>query len=555
MKRRQPRERLRPPDKSFLRSSRYLRALDLMAQAPDLRLLGFSEAETVAIYAGAAIRQYPEVSRIEFMKLVFDSYNLLRPVWAAPRSDTPTLDFLRAWSGEEASKLWVTWQHPSMRRQHAAAYEGTKACVLATAGLRRGPHFLHGWDAVFSGGPIASHFQALSAETRFTVRSYSAATRHLPKLAETFPQLASETCVNIVRSAAARSAGSHIGRYVVVDATHVPAWCQQRAARRRNGEKDPVLERHLSRRTPDAHFRAYIRTRDGLIDADTGRRADQPSGTRPRRVTRVRQLAKAWRGYLFIVLSDLATGCPLVARLYPASYHEPHALYELLLELFSLWPDIPLDTVVADKLWDEAEAHAIAEVSFGVHVCASRKASHAKSGGKILDPQKYRTRVAWFNGEGIAQCRHPKHQGPLLFEHTDRPSRAGLRPGEPHLNTDEWERHAAKFRTRWSCPAGCGKVSVATNLAWSALPYYPHNPVGSPTLFAMRLALLAHRNIAESIFSSLKTSFKQGLSDGCRTRVFDRQTYEMLLWSALVTRALLTHASHLGEEDGPSLSP
>ncbi|MGZ4391984.1 MAG: hypothetical protein ACXVRK_07695 [Gaiellaceae bacterium] len=75
------------------------------------------------------------------------------------------------------------------------------------------------------------------------------------------------------------------------------------------------------------------------------------------------------------------------------------------------------------------------------------------------------------------------------------------------------------------------------------MPFYPHNPLGRPDLYAYRLALLAQRDIAESCFSSLKVAFAQGLAGGRRTRVFDREVYESLIWLSLLTRALLMLAS------------
>lgn len=80
---------------------------------------------------------------------------------------------------------------------------------------------------------------------------------------------------------------------------------------------------------------------------------------------------------------------------------------------------------------------------------------------------------------------------------------------------------------------------MPTQLAWSALPYFPLHPLGRPDLYAARIALLAQRNVAESVFASLEVAFRQGMSGGCRTRVFDREVYESLIWISLVTRALL----------------
>ena len=125
----------------------------------------------------------------------------------------------------------------------------------------------------------------------------------------------------------------------------------------------------------------------------------------------------------------------------------------------------------------------------------------------------------------------------MRFEGLETPPRRDLAPGEPT---------AARIRARFACQNGCGRASVPTDYAPSALPYYPLNPVGRPDLYAYRLALLAQRNTAESVFSSLKGAFAQGLSGSRRTRVFGREVYESLIWASLLTRGLLTLADQRG---------
>jgi hypothetical protein len=88
---------------------------------------------------------------------------------------------------------------------------------------------------------------------------------------------------------------------------------------------------------------------------------------------------------------------------------------------------------------------------------------------------------------------------------------------------------------------------LPTDLAWSALPYYPLNPLGRPDLHAKRIALGSGRNVVESMFASMKTAFRQGNSGACRTRVFDREVHESLIWISLLTRGLLVLADARNE--------
>lgn len=72
----------------------------------------------------------------------------------------------------------------------------------------------------------------------------------------------------------------------------------------------------------------------------------------------------------------------------------------------------------------------------------------------------------------------------------------------------------------------------------SATPYYPQNPYGRPRQHAMRLVLLARRNIAEAALSSVKVGFKQSLRASARKRCLNRETQESLTWIGFTTRAL-----------------
>jgi hypothetical protein len=310
-----------------------------------------------------------------------------------------------------------------------------------------------------------------------------------------------------------------VGQYIVVDGTDVPAWCPQRSAKR-NGVLDRKLEARYRKRVPEADFRSIKYDRDGQFD---------PAQEQARRG---RANAKSWRGYSFVLGCDAVTGLPMVGSLHGAANHEPHAGRALMERLYDFWPESPLEVVVADRLWDDDPSSQFFEAHYGVHLIAHRRPSHIEKGGKEFSVGRpgYRGGVAAVGGDGIAHCR--EHGKPLLFEGTDAPSRVDLAPGE---------FAARSFRSRFRCHEG-HRLSLPTNLAWSALPYYPLHPLGRPDLHAMRIALLSRRNVVESAFSSMKGAFRQGNSGQSRTRIFDREVHESLIWISLLTRALLALA-------------
>jgi hypothetical protein len=312
---------------------------------------------------------------------------------------------------------------------------------------------------------------------------------------------------------------------MAVDGTDVPAWCPQKSAKR-NGISVPDLERRYRKRTPDADFRFIGYDRDGQFDKE-----GEP-GRKPR------SEGKSWRGYTFVLGCDVVSGLPLVGSLHGAAQHEPHSARTLMQRLYNFWPEIPLQAVVADKLWDDNPTNEFFETRYGVHLVAHRRPSHIDKGSQRFPAERpgYRGGVARITGDGVAYCR--AHGTQLLFETTDVPSRSGLAPGDPAT---------ARHRSRFRCEEGCGRLSLPTDLAWSALPYYPLNPLGRPDLHAKRIALGSGRNVVESMFASMKTAFRQGNSGACRTRVFDREVHESLIWISLLTRGLLVLADARNE--------
>jgi hypothetical protein len=515
-------------DLLFERSKRFKRGLEILEKNPEARLEGYTADEQLLILVARTKRRFPSLDVDAFGHMLADAYNACAPVIPAPRVDLPTDDIVAAWSQPEAKQLWSRWWLANTRRQDAPSNQGAKAVAVHTAAMRRGPHVISGWDAARNGGPLLelltrySHEEARGGDPALVVKTYSPVTRLIGPLLRGLSEMAMETCVGIVKTLAEMYPELPIGRWVAIDGTAIPAWTPQA----RNLSEQ--AEKRVGERAPEADYRAYVKTIDGLVDAD-------------RVPKKLRVLVKSWRGFLFIVISEYVTGLPLTGLLCRAAEYEPRMLDQLLERLFTLWPSIPLEAVVGDKLFDTQPAHAITEVRFGCHLVAHRRPSHSKKGGVIFDKKsRYRGLVGRINGNGHAWCR--EHEAWARFDGTDVPERGEFDPGEP-TDSREYERHARRFRSRWTCVEGSHRLSAPTESLWSALPYFPLHPIGRPDLFAWRIALLARRNIGEAVWSTLKVGFKLGNSGSARPRVADRGTYEGLIWIALVTRSLLTLAN------------
>jgi hypothetical protein len=64
---------------------------------------------------------------------------------------------------------------------------------------------------------------------------------------------------------------------------------------------------------------------------------------------------------------------------------------------------------------------------------------------------------------------------------------------------------------------------------WTALASYPHNPLGKRKRYAERHALLAHRNVCESLFNALKAGHGIATVGADRLRVTDFDTVHALV--------------------------
>jgi hypothetical protein len=196
------------PDARFENSQRYAREVEVLAREPDRPLPSLSDDERLLVRVGAICERWPSVDRHRYGKELASAFRELRPICAAPQSNVPTDDLIRAWSQPEAHDLWPDWWNPEIGSAYAPAYEGSKAAMVTTAGLKRGPHIKGGWDVLVHSPNLQDHFEQLARAAgrglehgpAMIVREYSACTRHLKRLSEGFPEKAMRASVNIVRA-------------------------------------------------------------------------------------------------------------------------------------------------------------------------------------------------------------------------------------------------------------------------------------------------------------------------------------------------------------------
>jgi hypothetical protein len=466
--------------------------------------------------------------------LFIAEYIQTRQQLLAPRLTDPIADRCAGWSQPEAQAFWETWALPEdARPRDVPSYEAAKGMLLATA--LGGTHLKAGRSTLSNTPLMLETVTRLAKGTTrgatitdelLPINDYSAMTRLAPVVAEGAPALLQQLCVNVAQTLAEMFPTLPIGHYVSIDAQKVAAWAAQKSGKR-NGVEDPELEAFRRRRCPHAGFRSYGYDRDGGGDPNERKTITNYNN---------------WRGYLQLPVCDLTTGLPLVGVIADASkLREPHALNALLTRLHAMWPAVPLEAVVGDKLYDDAAANLTCELDFGVASAFIRRPSNAGQEPRLFTPEVHPT-IAYIDGWGVAVCR--EHGLKMRMETLERPSRTGLGPGQP--------APANKLRYRFACRAddpcraSLGLVDPRVGALASALTRLPHHPdSGREREYARRLALYAARNSAsESTHGSLQCGYRLATEGPDRPRVYDLATLETLFWLAYATRALLLLLAH-----------
>lgn len=125
---------------------------------------------------------------------------------------------------------------------------------------------------------------------------------------------------------------------VALDATDISAWVEQLP-----DQDTPEKERAVRRRAPGASYRVH--KRKGIV-------------------------VKRFRGYWLFVFVDVATNRPITWCLWPGGEEgaSPKAALRFLLnDLYEKWgDDCPLEVIVADRAWDDAEAVEMCAINYGV---------------------------------------------------------------------------------------------------------------------------------------------------------------------------------------------
>jgi len=473
-------------------------------------------------------------------KLFAETYAQTRQLLLAPEVIEKTPAICTAWKQPPARQLWEAWDIAPRRDIDLPSYEAARAVLTTTSAF--GDIYLNaGRDRLANSPLVLETFTDLARSTsrgaslplgNLPIRGYESVTKVIKSVTTPdTPLLMQAMNVDIVRELAGLFPDLPIGRWVSADAQMVAAWAAQ-VSGKVNGELNPEREAFLRRRCDQAGYRVYGYDRDGIGDPDK-----RPGIARPKSV----------RGYLLLVLTDITTGIPLVGIMVDASkLDEPIGLRPLLLRLYGMWPDIPLQGVIGDKAYDEHDACLTCELDFGLAPVFIRQPSHAELGGVIFKREENPT-IARIDGWGVAWCR--QHELPMRMETLERPDRTDLAPGD--------RADAAKLRYRFACtaPEPCGRASVKVDLTRpdgrqtalaSALVRLPHHHRSQrPRELALRHALQAARNSAsEAAFSSLQMGFGIGGRDSKRPRIYELDTLETMAWLAFGTRALLMLHAH-----------
>jgi hypothetical protein len=256
-----------------------------------------------------------------------------------------------------------------------------------------------------------------------------------------------------------------------------------------------------------------------------------------------------WRGWYLVVLTDLATGLPLIWRLIDANTKEAAAISWLLDDLYRLWPECPAEVIVGDNAWDDEQLIRECLVCYGIQLIARRTRQTR------VDAEYHLTRfdsesTSKFTGTGAAYCA--THDTLLKRTKAEFAPRQGLLPGQPS------KEHL--FRVRFICPLedGCGgERGLAMRRHWSALSPLPHaRDVGYERGHAYRLALFARRNSCEAVNSALKVGRKLGLDSADRTRTpYEATVRALISISLMMTTAFALADQRIQHELHPQLPP
>ena len=516
-------------------SAKRKKATDLLAahlrdpkNVPEPRLpeIGLFTEEDIRAIQMVAFKQAQQAFDEAFF---FEQMVATTPVMAKPRIDVdPLLDFWRTIALPEiCEELWPAWNSKTGRRGPDPGYMA-KAILLMTATLGKSAHFDDNYTSLAGLGGVGYRAvfewleQTGAAATgrkprELGMKTYSKLCEQIGLVTDPIGNpgaLTTDRCHTINRELWRwlQKQFPGFGKRVGLDTMMAKAWIQQFGCSEADWERIALKAPNASERT--------ISGRDGT----------------PKRHA---------NGYYLAVLSDLATGVPLVWRLLPAGdgYHDHHALLMLLDDLFAIDPEFPTEVIVADKAWNSADCVRDCAVRYGIHMISGLDTTTEQR--KVRKLPDHSGVFGGYDGMGNVYC---KQHGTVMQRSTteffgrEKRAKAGLKPGEEAPQID------SNFRHRLKCEHGGGpceqKPTLPMSVDWNGFSYYPHTIDGGRKRDqAFRLAMYARRNTCEAIFGALKLGQKLGLESADRTHTPNENTIETLLSLGLLMRTAVVTAN------------
>lgn len=455
------------------------------------------------------------------------------------------------WAQPEMLDFWRQWRssRPVTARGPKPADAGGKA-VLATLGMTKATHALDAYADVFEKPELLRVFarvdhaaQVADGENPRPLRlsTYRGSTERFGPLTRSaeFHDLTMRTNAAMFRALCELYPERRFGQTLLIDGCLFPAWCPQVGV----GKTD---ESELRRRrtTPNAGARLIEYTRKGKLDL-----APDAQRTAGRLVTS----SKFARGYVYVCIVDQASGWPLVSTLMDAQHDEAEALVPLLSDLYRYYPFIAPKVIAGDGAWDEAWAHRLCELFYGL-APVFRHTERSAASTTVPGGNQSNT-VAGFSHAGQLRCM--AHKRPMPFDGFQRAPRGDLRPGQGahgDPDNDAYRRELAQrenaFRVRALHRHGPGeaqRVGLKAALDWRRLNQFPRYPDGSPELYAERQALMMRlRNQMEGHFSRMQGSLSLLTTDADRVRLQDDDKLAALLRLAELRMNALSLAAERG---------
>ncbi len=492
---------------------------------PRLTNIGlFTEAEIRAIEMMAHKQSERAFDEDAFAKAMA----MTTPVVARPRIEGDALDLWRVLQQPEmAEMLWADWEGRTGERGRDPGFLA-KALAVLMATLGSSAHIKDNYRALMNEPVWRELFgwvEANAAAARgrkpqpFGKKCYERACEQIrficdPRKSKAAPT--AERCLVINRELYRwlRERYPEFGVRLGIDTCLTKAWIEQW------GHRSPEKEAKIRERAPNASLRT--------IDGKNG------------------SVIRSVNGYGLVVLSDLATGIPVVWGLFPAGEGSTDytSLMTLLENLFAVDEDFPVKQIVADKAWSTEACVRDCAIRYGIHLITRLSTPTEKRNLRQITALANET-IASYDGYGHVYCRQ---HGELMqrdgsdFLGREKREKLGLKPG------DEAPRVDSNFRLRFRCPVGGGtcdeRPSLPMSIDWRCFSYYPHTiEAGAKRLQAERLAMYARRNTCEAIFGALKVGHKLALESADRTHTAYETTVEALLSLALVFRTAVIVAN------------